>query len=29
VQPAPWGGEMGVCAASQLAPPADDAEPDV
>ena len=24
VQPAPWGGEMGVCAACQLAPPADD-----
>src|SRR4029450_8161269 len=29
VQPAPWGGEMGVCAACQQAPPADDAEPDV
>jgi hypothetical protein len=25
VQPAPWGGEMGVCAACQQAPPADDA----
>jgi hypothetical protein len=24
VQPAPWGGEMGVCAACQQAPPADD-----
>ena len=24
VQPAPWGGEMGVCAACQLALPADD-----
>jgi hypothetical protein len=24
VQLAPWGGEMGVCAACQLAPPADD-----
>jgi hypothetical protein len=23
VQPAPWGGEMGVCAACQQAPPAD------
>jgi hypothetical protein len=29
VQPAPWGGEMGVCAACQQAPPADDAEPEV
>jgi hypothetical protein len=29
VQPAPWGGEMGVCAACQQEPPADDAEPDV
>jgi hypothetical protein len=24
VQPAPWGGEMGVCAACQLALPTDD-----
>jgi hypothetical protein len=24
VQPAPWGGEMGVCAECQQAPPADD-----
>jgi hypothetical protein len=24
MQPAPWGGEMGVCAACQEAPPADD-----
>ena len=24
VQPAPWGGEMGICAACQPAPPADD-----
>ena len=29
VQPAPWGGEMGVCAACQQEPPADDAEPHV
>jgi hypothetical protein len=29
VQSAPWGGEMGVCAACQEEPPADDAEPDV
>jgi hypothetical protein len=29
VQPAPWGGEMGVRAACQQEPPADDAEPDV
>jgi hypothetical protein len=29
VQPAPWGGEMGVCAACQQEPPAGDAEPDV
>jgi hypothetical protein len=26
VQPAPWGGEMGVCAACQQEPPADNAE---
>ena len=29
VQPAPWGGEMGVCAACQQEPPADDVEPNV
>jgi hypothetical protein len=29
VQPAPWGGEMGVCAACQQEPAADDAEPHV
>ena len=29
VQPAPWGGEMGVCAACQQEPPADDAAPHV
>jgi len=27
VQPAPWGGEMGVCAACQQASPTGDAEP--
>ena len=29
VQPAPWGGEMGVCATCQQEPPADDVEPNV
>jgi len=29
VQPAPWGGELGVCAACQQEPTADDAEPHV
>ena len=29
VQPAPWGGEMGVCAACQQEPPTDDVEPNV
>ena len=27
VQPAPWGGEMGVCAACQQEPPTGDEEP--
>ena len=29
VQPAPWGGEMGVCAACQQEPPAGDVEPHI
>lgn len=29
IQPAPWGGEMGVCAACQQAPPAGDTPPQI